>query len=190
MKIQALARANLTRRYLNKVKAVRPQLTAAVESRNLAQLDKALLLVSEVSVESLFEKKDCVLCLSEERLFIIIRKYLTSHRFIFELMKTHAHTNTNNHLCIHSKINNNIKIIIITTTHNHKTLGVFASFSVALPIKEWDAAREMRGVLFSAESYTARLSQDAYADLADDANFERLVSTMSEEFCFKCYKLK
>jgi hypothetical protein len=74
MKIQALARANLTRRYLNKVKAVRPQLTAAVESRNLAQLDKALLLVSEVSGESP----------EKERLFII-RKYLTSHRFIYEL---------------------------------------------------------------------------------------------------------
>lgn len=49
MKIQALARANLTRRYLDKVKAVRPQLNAAVESRNLAKLDQALLLVSEVS---------------------------------------------------------------------------------------------------------------------------------------------
>lgn len=50
MKIQALARANLTRRYLDKVKAVRPQLTQAVESRNLERLDQALLLVSEVLI--------------------------------------------------------------------------------------------------------------------------------------------
>lgn len=67
---------------------------------------------------------------------------------------------------------------------------MFASFSVALPIKEWEAAREMRGVLFSAETYTARLNADAYADLGDDANFERLVGSMGEEFCFKCYKLR
>jgi hypothetical protein len=66
MKIQALARANLTRRYLNKVKAVRPQLTAAVESRNLAQLDKALLLVSEVSGESFREERLFFVCLKKD----------------------------------------------------------------------------------------------------------------------------
>eukprot|EP00636_Phaeomonas_parva_P016700 CAMPEP_0118857662 /NCGR_PEP_ID=MMETSP1163-20130328/4664_1 /TAXON_ID=124430 /ORGANISM="Phaeomonas parva, Strain CCMP2877" /LENGTH=1313 /DNA_ID=CAMNT_0006790999 /DNA_START=152 /DNA_END=4093 /DNA_ORIENTATION=- len=106
-KIQAIARGRLTRRYVRKVKAVVPKLHAALESKDPAQLDAALALVSE-------------------------------------------------------------------------TLGVFAGFSIAVPIGEWQACKDMREMLALADRLDPMLEKYAYSDLSEDNNFELLFKTLKD----------
>ncbi len=91
-KIQAVARANLTRRFLALLAAVRPRLGAATASRDLATIDEALAATTEA-------------------------------------------------------------------------LGVFAGFSVAVPVKEWGACLDMREGLVAAAHYGPILSDATHADL-------------------------
>eukprot|EP00968_Pinguiococcus_pyrenoidosus_P019505 scaffold2120_cov259-Pinguiococcus_pyrenoidosus.AAC.11 len=62
----------------------------------------------------------------------------------------------------------------------NETLGVFANFSISIPIAEWQAAKELREMLYLADQLDPLLEQYTYSDLADDNNFELLFKTLKD----------
>ena len=71
-----------------------------------------------------------------------------------------------------------------------KVLGVYSTFSVAVVVPEMAAARGLQRDFCAADSYIRKLQDEAYADLGDDLNFERLFATLAEPQAVDCARLK
>ena len=79
-----------------------------------------------------------------------------------------------------------ISALNVALAKAEEALGSLGFLAVAIPVHELRRAKAMKAALDAAPVYNTRLRQEAWADLSNNDNYERLLSTLQEPQYISC----